>query len=122
MKLQKFSLLQICPSTASKPGEFVIHQILLGYHKATFVIPLARFEYWIISSQSSGSLQIQNTASVPFMCKHMLFVHQIYVERLSFPPYLGMTTNGITILVGHMIFELGFHHNEEWYNRTVQVH
>ena len=38
MKLQKFNLLQIFLTITTKPGEF-IHKILLGYHKATIVLP-----------------------------------------------------------------------------------
>ena len=55
------------------------------------------------------------------MCKNFLIVQQISVDSMPFSQYLCVTINGIAILVGHMIFKLCFHHNKEWYKRTVQL-
>ena len=43
MKLKKFSSLQIYLTTMTKPGEFIIYEILHGYHKFTFVVTLPTF-------------------------------------------------------------------------------
>ena len=93
----------------------------LGITKQPLWYHSLHFKHWITGSPSSGSLQYKIQASVPYVCEHLLFVHQISVEKMSFPQYLGMTTNGITILVGDMIFELGFHRNKEWYKTTAQI-